>query len=109
MTKELAVYADTLNLLGSDVLDPSPTGPDWELTDVLGRLRRRAVRLTGPHASCPHCRWATPCAGPGDGEHFADLWEHLIVHHGVDIRYADEPARKAWNRALAEYEGAKAA
>ncbi|MGY5634156.1 hypothetical protein ACW7N6_38085 [Streptomyces sp. UC1A3] len=49
------------------------------------------------------------CDGPADGEHFADLWEHLIIRHGADPRLADEPARVAWAEAVAEHEGAKAA
>jgi hypothetical protein len=108
MTKEETVYAATLNLLGSDVLDPNPEG-DEVLTDALGQERRLALHSTGPHADCPHCWWTIPCGGAKDGEHFADLWEHLITRHGEDPRYADEPARKAWARAVAEYEGAKAA
>ena len=109
MTTEETAYADMLNLLGSDVLDPRPEGPDEALVDMLGAARRRAAHSTGPHADCPSCYWSVRCAGPDDGEHFADLWEHLITRHGADPRFADEPARVAWSRAVAEYEGAKAA
>lgn len=109
MTKEETAYAATLNLLGSDVLDPRPEGTDWKLVDTLGRERRLAAHSTGPHADCPHCYWTIPCGGPADDEHFADLWEHLITRHEVDIRYADDFAREAWACAVAEYEGAKAA
>lgn len=109
MTTEEIAYGAALNLLGCAVLDPRPEGTDWELADTLGRMRRRAAHSTGPHADCPHCWWTVRCTGPGDGEHFADLWEHLITHHGADPRYADEPARKAWDRAVAEHKGAKAA
>lgn len=109
MTKEEIAYAALLNLIGSAVLNPSVPDGDWELMDTLGQERRRAAHSTGPHADCPHCWWTIPCGGPKDDEHFADLWEHLITRHGADIRYADEPARKAWARAVAEYEGAMAA
>lgn len=109
MTKEETAYADTLNLLGSDVLDPGPKGLDWELVDTLGRERRLAAHSTGPHADCPHCWWTVPCAGPVDGEHFADLWEHLITRHGIDTWTAAAPAQIVWIHAVAEYEGAQAA
>ena len=109
MTTEQAVYAAALNLIGSDVLDPRPEGLDGELVDTLGASRRRAAHSTGPHADCPQCWWTVRCDGPADGEHFADLWEHLIARHGADPRYADEPVRIAWSIATAEYEGAKAA
>lgn len=109
MTEEQAVYAATLNLLGSDVLDPSPESTDSLLVETLGEARRRAVHSAGPAADCPQCLWTVRCGGPDDGEHFADLWEHLITEHGIDPRWADEPARKAWERAVAEHEGAKTA
>lgn len=109
MTKEETAYAAALNMLGSDVLDPSPEGPDGKLADTLGAARRRAAHSTGPHADCPNCWWTVRCEGRADGEHFADLWEHLITRHGADPRFADEPARIAWACALAEYEGVKAA
>jgi hypothetical protein len=44
-----------------------------------------------------------------DGEHFADLWEHLITRHGIDTWTAAAPAQIVWIHAVAEYEGAKAA
>jgi hypothetical protein len=102
MTTEQTAYGAALNLFGSDV-------DDVELVDYLGRLRRAAAHSTGPHADCPSCWWTVRCDGLGDGEHFADLWEHLIARHGADPRFADEPARIAWDRAVAEYEGTKAA
>jgi hypothetical protein len=101
MTKEQAAYAAALNAIGSDILDSE--GEDAYLADHLGEMRRRAAHSTGPHADCPRCWWTVPCGGPADGEHFADLWEHLIVRHGADPRYADEPARTAWRHAEAEY------
>ncbi|MER7487944.1 hypothetical protein ABTY20_18955 [Streptomyces sp. NPDC126497] len=111
MTKEEAAYAATLNLLGSDVLDPRPEGPDAELVATLAEARRRAAHSTGPHVDCPYCFWTVRCDGTDEdqGEHFADLWEHLIARHGADPRFADDTARKAWSRAVAEHEGAKAA
>lgn len=109
MTKEQTAYADTLNLIGSDVLDPRPESLDGLLVDTLGRERRLAAHSTGPHADCPRCWWTVPCGGKSDGEHFADLWEHLIARHGADPRYADEPAREAWTDAVAEYEKVTAA
>lgn len=109
MTTEETAYADTLNFVGSDVLDPSPEGTDWELVDALGRERRLAAHSTGPHADCPHCWWTVPCDGLADGEHFADLWEHLITRHGIDTWVAAAPAQMVWVYAVAEYEGAMAA
>lgn len=109
MTKEQTAYAATLNLIGSDVLDPSPEGTDWDLVDTLGQERRLAAHSTGPHADCPHCWWTIPCNGALDGDHFLALWEHLITRHGVDVWLATAPAREAWERAVAEHEGAKAA
>ena len=109
MTKEQAAYADTLNLIGSDVLDPNPYGADALLVDTLGRERRAALHSTGPHVDCSYCWWTIPCAGRDDGDHFADLWEHLITRHGIDTWVAAAPAQVAWIRAVAEYEGAKAA
>jgi hypothetical protein len=109
MTKEEEAYASTLNLIGSDVLDPSPGSTGWELADALGRERRLAAHSTGPHVDCPHCYWTTPYCGPADNEHFADLWDHLVARHGCDARYADEPARVAWARPVLEFEGATAA
>lgn len=109
MTKEETAYADTLNLLGSDVLDPSPESEDGLLVDTLARERRLAAHSTGPHADCPHCYWTVPYGGPTDGEHFADLWEHLIVRHEMQTWIAAAPAQTAWIRAVDEYEGATAA
>lgn len=106
MTKESAAYAAALNLIGTCVLHPRA---DAELADTLGRLRRAAAHSTGPHVDCPSCWWTVPCGGTDDGEHFADLWEHLIARHEVEPPYAEFPARSAWNRAVAEYEGVKAA
>ena len=109
MTKEQTAYADTLNLIGSDVLDPNPKGEDGLLVDTLGRERRLAAHSTGPHVDCPHCWWTTPCGGLLDGEHFADLWEHLIVRHGMETWIAAAPAQMAWVHAVQEFEGAQAA
>lgn len=109
MTKEQAAYAATLNLIGSDVLDSRPGSWDGILVDTLGRARRTAAHSTGPHVDCPYCYWTTPYGGPVDGEHFADLWEHLIIRHGKDVRAAEDPARIAWNRPVLEHEGATAA
>jgi hypothetical protein len=109
MTKEQLVYADTLNLIGSGVLDPDPWGEDGLLADTLGRQRRLAAHSTGPHVDCPHCWWTTPYGGPDDGEHFADLWEHLITRHGIDTWVAAAPAQAAWTRAVEEFEGVQAA
>lgn len=109
MTKEETAYAATLNLLGSDVLDPSPESTDSLLVETLGEARRRAAHSTGPHADCPNCCWTVPCTGLLDGEHFADLWEHLITRHGFDPRLAEAPALGAWDRAVREHEGATAA
>lgn len=109
MTKEQTAYADTLNLLGSGVLDPSPESPDSLLVETLGRERRLAAHSTGPHADCPSCYWTTPYGGPDDGEHFADLWDHLVARHGHDARYAEEPARRAWRNPAMEFEKVTAA
>lgn len=108
MTKEQVAYAATLNILGSDVLDPVR---DEALTDTLARERRTAAHSTGPHVDCPRegCYWTTPYGGPGDGEHYADLWEHLIARHGLDVRNAEVPATYAWRRPVHEFEGANAA
>ena len=103
MTKEEAAYAAALNRVGSDVED------GLLFSGVLGRLRREALHSTGPHADCPHCWWSVRCDGAVDGDHFLALWEHLIVRHGVDVWLATAPAREAWETAVAEYEGAKAA
>ncbi len=108
MTKEETAYADTLNLLGSDVLDPRPES-DWLLVDTLGRERRLAAHSTGPHVDCPNCWWTAPCDGLTDGEHFADLWEHLIVRHGLETWIAAAPAHTAWTRAVENSERAAAA
>lgn len=106
MTEEQAAYGAALNLIGTGALDPCE---DAELEDTLGCLRRAAAHSAGPQADCPSCHWTVPCDGREDGEHFADLWDHLITRHGTDPRWADEPARKAWARAVAEHEGATAA
>lgn len=97
MTKEQAVYAATLNLIGSDVLDPAA---DAGLADALGREARNAAHSTGPHIDCAQdgCWWTTPYGTRTDGDHFADLWEHMITRHGFDIRLAELPALRAWNR-----------
>lgn len=103
MTKEQAVYAATLELIGSDILDPSPAGRDFDLAHTLAQARRRALHSTGPHVDCPKCYWTAPCNGLTDGEHFADLWEHLIARHGIDVRQAEDVARPAWKVAAAEH------
>lgn len=106
MTKEQAAYADTLNLLGSSVPDPVE---DVVLVTTLAGERYAALHPDEPHVHCPHCWWTTPYGGAVDGEHFLALWEHLITRHEVDVWLATAPARDAWDRAVAEYEGVKAA
>ncbi|WP_030248222.1 hypothetical protein [Streptomyces sp. NRRL S-455] len=103
MTKEQAAYAAALNRVGSDVED------GLLFSETLGRWSATPRAATGPHVDCPHCWWTTPCGGPDDGEHFADLWEHLIARHGIDTWVAAALAQTAWVRAVEEFEGAQAA
>lgn len=93
MTKEEETYVSTLNLLGTVVLDPEE---DWHLIYDLGQMRRTAAHSAGPCVDCRDCFWTTPYGGPMDGEHFADLWEHLIKRHRVETWMADTVARNVW-------------
>ena len=98
MTKEETAYAETLNLLGSDL--PAPTR-DAPLIRTLGDLRFEALASAmppGPKVRCHYCPEPFPYDGPAGGEHFADLWEHLITRHRVDPRAAEGPAQYAWGR-----------
>ena len=51
----------------------------------------------GPKVRCPRCAQPFAYDGPTDGEHFAELWDHLIVRHRFDNRNAEDPAQRAWN------------
>lgn len=99
MTKEETAYADTLNLLGSgDVLG---SVDDTPLRLTVEDLRYEALASTmppGPKVRCPRCPTPFAYDGPTDGEHFADLWEHLISRHHYDPRNAEDPAQRAWSR-----------
>jgi hypothetical protein len=110
MTKEETAYAATLNLLGTGVvLDPDSI-KDEPLRRTLGNLRYEAlasVMPPGPKVRCPRCAVPFAYGGPTDGEHFADLWEHLITQHRFDPRAAEDPARIAWKHPL--FDGAMAA
>ena len=102
MTKEETAYAAALNLLGSDVSGPVDDEP---LRLTLGDLRFEAlasVMPPGPKVRCPRCAQPFPYGGPADGEHFADLWDHLAGVHRYDPRMAELPARDAWSRPLLE-------
>lgn len=107
MTKEQAAYAAALNLIGSGVLD---TFDDAPLRLTLDDLRYEALASAmppGPKVRCPKCPTPFAYGGPTDGEHFADLWEHLITRHNYDPRNAEDPAQRAWSRPV--FEGAMAA
>lgn len=105
MTKEETAYADMLNLLGSGiVLDPD-SFEDAPLRLFLGDLRFEAlasVMPPGPKVRCPKCPQPFLYDGPMDGEHFADLWVHLITRHHVDVRAAEDPAQRAWDHPVLE-------
>lgn len=103
MTKEDTAYADTLNLLGTgavlDLID------DAHLRLTLEDLRYEALAShlpPGPKVRCPKCPQPFSYGGPLDGEHFADLWAHLIARHGYDPRNAEDPAQRAWDHPLLE-------
>lgn len=107
MTKEQAAYAAALNLIGTGVLDWTADG---SLVLTLGNLRFEALASAmppGPKVRCRRCPTPFPYGGPLDGQHFADLWEHMIIKHGCDPREAELPARSAWNHPL--FNGAMAA
>lgn len=108
MTKEEAAYAAALNLIGTGALDGAADGP---LILALEHLRFEALASTmppGPKVRCPRCPQPFPYGGPTDGEHFADLWEHLIVSHRIGVRAAEGPAEHAWHHPYL-FEGAMAA
>lgn len=95
MTKEETAYADTLNLLGSDLMDPDSN------LDVIHALdnERRAAEASVPRCvGCALCSFTVPYEGPTDGEHYADLWEHLIARHRIDADGASAPADWYWSR-----------
>lgn len=97
MTKEEAVYAATLNLIGSDVPDPVRE-PD--LAGVLDRLHARAETSAARHVVCPGCPREFVYDGPVSGEHFAEMWDHMIVSHGIRPQAAALPVQHAWERPL---------
>lgn len=102
MTKEQAAYAAALNLLGSGIPDPDA---DALLRLTLGDLRYDALASempAGPKVRCPRCPTPFLYDGPTDGEHFAELWEHLITRHHYDARNAEDPALVAWRHPLPE-------
>lgn len=105
MTKEEAAYADALNLIGSGVLSPDT---DIALMDTLGKMRVQAG-LTRPYVRCLYCQDTVPYDGAADGEHFADLWEHMIARHGFKTWVAEGPARNAWANPVTESERVTAA
>lgn len=108
MTKEEIAYAAALNVLGTGVVLGS--ADDTPLLLTLEDLRYEAlasVMPPGPKVRCPRCPTPFPYGGPLDGEHFADLWEHMINVHRVDVRQAELPAQSAWNHP--RFEGAMAA
>jgi hypothetical protein len=106
MTKEQAVYAATLELLGSVVLDPTE---DAYLVDTLGREHRAADHSDHSCVDCPRC-WATVrYDGPADVVHYAELAIHLTTAHNADAWDADAEATKAWSQPVTRFEGAKAA
>jgi hypothetical protein len=92
MTKEELAYADALNIFGSDIAAPFEAVTQEA---VLYGLRDAAYRSAGL-ARCTYCPQTFPTGGPDDGEHFADLWEHLITAHGRHVEIAHYPARTAW-------------
>ena len=98
MTKEQVAYAATLNLLGSAVLDPRKDRPTL---DAVARLREAAEDSTLPRVHCGHCPALFARGGPRDGEHFADLWEHLIAAHHIEPHMATDVARLVWGLGIA--------
>lgn len=100
MTKEQTAYAAMLNLLGSGIPDPVD---DALLRRTLDDLRYEALASDmppGPKVRCPSCPTPFAYDGPVDGEHFAELWEHLITRHHYDPRNAEDPAQRAWSHPL---------
>lgn len=99
MTKEETAYAAALNLLGSGIVLGSVDDAPLRLTVEDLRFEALASDMPpGPKVRCPYCPTPFAYGGPTDGEHFADLWEHLITRHGVDPRSAEDPAQRAWSR-----------
>ena len=97
MTKEQAAYAATLNLIGSDVLDPRA---DADLIVTLWDKHRAADNSTGPSVVlCPRCSHLVPFDGPQDAEHYADLCVHLSSRHDEDAWTADAEATTVWTAA----------
>jgi hypothetical protein len=100
MTKEELAYTATLNLIGSDVLGSTEDTP---LRLTLEDLRFEALASAmpaGPKVRCLRCPTPFLYDGPAGGEHFADLWEHMIIKHGSDLRQAEWSVQSAWNRPL---------
>lgn len=93
MTKEDDVYIGTLNLLGTVLPDPAR---DYDVENAVARERGRAANSVRGYVQCPFCSGTVPYDGPLDGEHFADLWEHLISRHEVEAFVAHCPALDAW-------------
>ena len=99
MTKEETAYADALNLLGTGFTPIS--SDDVPLLLTLEDLRFEALASTmppGPKVRCPRCPQPFAYNGPLDGEHFAELWDHLGAVHHYDPRQAELPAKSAWSR-----------
>lgn len=108
MTKEETAYAAALNLFGTGVVFDSVD--DSRLLQTLADLRYDALASAmppGPKVRCPRCPTPFPYGGPTDGEHFADLWDHLAAVHRYDPRQAELPAQRAWDHPL--FEGTMAA
>ncbi|MGW2213250.1 hypothetical protein [Streptomyces sp. NPDC001781] len=98
MTTEQIAYYATLNLLGTGFTPVSVDDAPLMLT--LEDLRFRALASAmppGPKVRCTYCSQPFAYDGPTDGEHFAELWEHLIVVHHRQIPSADGLARMAWH------------
>lgn len=105
MTKEETAYAGTLNLLGSGAVLNPDSGADMPLRLTLDELRYEALASAmppGPKVRCPRCPTPFLYGGPLDNEHFAELWEHLIRVHKIDIRQAEIPAQHAWDHPVLE-------
>lgn len=106
MTKEETAYAATLNLIGSDVLDPAEDG---YLLALLGQEHRAADHSNHSCVDCPRCYATVRYDGPADATHYAELAVHLTTAHSVDAWTADAEASAAWSRPVTRFEGAKAA
>lgn len=103
MTKEQTAYGAALNLFGTGTVPGDLT--DGPLLLTLGDLRYDALASAmppGPKVRCPRCPKPFAYDGPTDGEHFAELWDHLIGRHHVDPRAADGFAQYAWAHPLLE-------